>query len=156
MKKTLLFLCTALLIGSWGCSRSSMVEIGNECASLGFDRQTGRLVSFVEKSHSREFIDPSSVTSLPWQLDPAEPGSFNQDTGYKVTFRKHGKDCLDIFWEYGGESPLEVKMTVSLEKDRPLSHWRASFKGLKAICSDGVTYPVVSGLKEYANVLRTG
>ena len=151
MKKTLLFLCTALLIGSWGCSRSSMVEIGNECASLGFDRQTGRLVSFVEKSHSREFIDPSSVTSLPWRLDPAEPGSFNQDTGYKVTFRKHGKDCLDIFWEYGGESPLEVKMTVSLEKDRPLSHWRASFKGLKAICSDGVTYPVVSGLKEYAN-----
>ncbi|MBQ8061664.1 MAG: hypothetical protein IJ205_06985 [Bacteroidales bacterium] len=151
MKKILIFLCAALLIGPSGCSRSSLVEIGNDCASLGFDRQTGRLVSFVEKSHSREFIDPSAVTSLPWRLDPAEPGSFDQETGYKVTFRKHGRDCIDIFWEYGGESPLEVKMTVSLEKDRPLSHWRASFKGLQAICSDGVTYPVVSGLREYAN-----
>ena len=151
MNRSAFILSLVVLLGLSGCSRnaSGLVEIGNDKASLGFERSTGKLVSFFDKGNAYEFIDPSAVEGLPWKVDPADPGSFSQDADYKVTFRKHGNSQVDIRWKYKGDIPLDVKMTVSLEKDRPMAHWRASFKGLSGVRSDGVTYPVVTGLKAY-------
>lgn len=153
MNRSASILCVLALLAFSGCSGggSGIVEIGNDRASLGFERLTGRLVSFLDKDNDYEFIDPSAVEGLPWKVDPADPDSFSQDGEYKVTFRKRGRSRVDIRWKYKGDVPLVVRMTVSLEENRPMAHWRASFSGLKAIMSDGVTYPVITGVKPYAN-----
>lgn len=132
-----------------GCTRSDVVEIRGGGISLGFDRQTGRLVSFQDVGRSRELIDPSAVTGLPWRLEEVSSESA-LDHG-KVSFRKRGGGEMDISWTYGGECPVEVIVSVSLEKDRPVTHWRASYKGLKEAGCAGVTCPVISGIKAYDN-----
>ena len=134
MNRSASILCVLALLAFSGCSGggSGIVEIGNDRASLGFERLTGRLVSFLDKDNDYEFIDPSAVEGLPWKVDPADPDSFSQDGEYKVTFRKRGRSRVDIRWKYKGDVPLVVRMTVSLEENRPMAHWRASFSGLKA------------------------
>ena len=153
MNRPAFFLCILGLMVFSGCSRngSGLVEISNDKASLGFERGTGRLVSFVDKEKAYEFIDPAAVSGLPWKVDPADSVPFSQDGEYKVKFRKHGDSQVEIRWKYKGEIPLEVRMTVFLEEDRPMTHWRTSFSGLKAIRSSGVTCPVISGVKAYEN-----
>ena len=138
----------ALLALLCGCSRSGDVRISNSKASISFDRQTGKLISFVDKTNSTELIDPSAVNGLPWSLSPSESVD---DKEFKVSIKKRVRDRVEITWKGPGESPLEVHIDVSLEKDRPMSHWRASFSGLKSTGGSRVVCPVVSGLKPYPN-----
>ena len=131
MNRSLALFCSVLLLGSWGCARSELVEIKNDIFSIGFERQTGKLVSMVSRADSREFIDPSAVDGLPWRIENSSYEAVPVDGDCKVSFKKHGRDKLDITWKYEGENPFEVLVSVFLEKDSPMSHWRASFKGLK-------------------------
>ena len=122
---------TTLLLALGACSGvGKTVEISNGSLTVGFERSTGRLVSF---RGTRELIDSAAVEALPWKEETL------QSQPYTVSFRKHGARRVDILWLYPSK---EVRLEVSLEKDRPLSHWRLS---------PGVTGPVISGVKPYAN-----
>lgn len=151
MNRLVTSLCAALLLCAWGCARSELVEIKNDSFSLGFERQTGKLVSMVSKADSREFIDPSAVDGLPWRIENSSYEAVPVDGDCKVSFKRRGRDKLDISWKYEGENPFEVFVSVCLEKDRPMSHWRASFKGLKDTGCSRVTCPALSGVKVFDN-----
>ena len=149
MKKTMLIFAV-VLFGLAGCNRTGgLVEISNANLSLGFERQTGKLVSFVDKTKGVEMIDSAAVKGYPWRLAGEE--NFTQDAGYTVSFKKKNPESLNIVWKYAGENPVEVSMDVTLEKSRPMSHWRASFKGLEPVKCESVIYPVISGVKAYEN-----
>ncbi len=146
----LLSFCVAVAFLS-ACSSPDIIHIDSENISLGFERKTGKLVSFTDNRNDRELIDSSAVKGLPWKLTAADPDVFNQDEGYTVSFKKRGKSSVDIIWQYNAAVPLRVEMSVFIEKDKPMTHWRASFSGLKGVRSDEVCYPVVSGMYAYPN-----
>ena len=145
--KILLASVLALALFS-GCADPDIVTVSNSSLSLGFERRTGKLVSFFDKGSSRELIDPAAVDGLPWRLPSSE---VSEPEEYKVSFKKRGGNRLEILWKGVGDSPVEVLMGVSLEKGRPMSHWRASFSGLRGTGCSRVVYPVVSGVRSYAN-----
>ena len=152
MRRFYFIICALLLAGLWGCAGDpEVVQIANSKMSLGFERGTGKLLSFRDKGNDHEFIDPSAVTGLPWALSGADPGAFSQDGTCRVSFKRHGRSAVDIVWEYEGNVPLVVKLAVSLEKDRPMSHWNISLDCMKGTGIDGVVWPVVSGMKSYAH-----
>lgn len=153
MKKYLFSLLVPVIFCVSGCVRegSDLVTIQSPSISLGFERETGKLVSFVDKVGNKEFIDPDAVTGLPWKLAPSSANSFSQDAEHTVSFKKRGRNGIEVTYKYGGEAPLEVRLDVSLEKDRPMSHWKASFTGLKNTGSGEVSWPVVTGVKAYDN-----
>ena len=68
MKRILAISLFAMLLFAFGCSRSDMVRISNGKLTLGFERETGKLVSFLVTESSREMIDAQAVDSLPWAL----------------------------------------------------------------------------------------
>lgn len=146
-----LFLLTAILIGTLGCGRSDRVTIDNGCVSLGFERQTGKLVSFVNKVTDCDLIDLTAVESLPWSLSHGGGEVIPQNDPMDVQIKKKRKDQVRIVWIFGGEMPLEVKMDVWLEKGQPMSHWRTSFNGLINTRSSTVTAPVISGIRTFEN-----
>lgn len=152
MRKSLVFAVLSLLLPLLGCNSGGggTVRIGNGISSLGFDPSDGRLVSFIDKATGYEYIDSSAVASLPWRLYNEDCATDFLGRDGKVSFKRRGRNRLTILWEYGGEAPLKVRMEVSLEGNRPISHWRAAFTGLAANECDAVSYPVVSGLKPYA------
>ena len=134
-----------------GCAHSDLVSISNSSASLGFDRQTGKLVSFVNKEKDIELIDQASVEGLPWRLEAADPEALSGKGECRVSFKRHGRRGLDITYAYPGDNPLEARIQVSLDKERPMSHWRISLDGLDETMGGSVACPVVSGLKTVDN-----
>lgn len=149
MKRILAISFFAMLLFAFGCSRSDTVRISNGKLTLGFERETGKLVSFLVTESSREMIDAQAVDSLPWALLISDKKQSLDGRPCSVRFRKHGRDKVSIVWIYPGEASFEVQVDVSLEKGRPMSHWRASFKGLQGHRSARVSCPVVSGIKAY-------
>ena len=148
MKRILIL---AMLLCTVGCNRSDMVRISNGKVSLGFERQTGRLLSFRVADGAREMIDSSAVDGLPWALLLTDKKNDIKNLPYTVTFKKRGRDRVHIIWNYTGGAPFEVAVDVSLEKGRPMSHWRSSFKGLSGHESARVSCPVISGIRAYDN-----
>ena len=134
-----------------GCAHSDLVSISNSSASLGFDRQTGKLVSFVNKEEDIELIDQASVEGLPWRLEAADPEALSGKGECRVSFKRHGRSGLDITYAYPGDNPLEARIQVSLDKGRPMSRWRISLDGLDESFGGSVACPVVGGLKTVDN-----
>ena len=121
---------------------SGLVELSNGIISLGFERETGKLVSFESVKDNCELIDSASVISLPWRLGTLDTAK----TPAKVVFKRRNNKCLVIEWHYPA---FEACVKVRLDKDRPMSYWKASVKGLSSLDANSLSCPVVDGMKHY-------
>ncbi|MBR0532484.1 MAG: hypothetical protein IJJ96_07745, partial [Bacteroidales bacterium] len=95
MKKQTILLSLLASACLMGCYRSQVVELRSDSLSLGFDRQTGKLVSFKELNEYRELIDPMAVEGLPWSLEGVFSDAMSNADDYEVTFKRRGKGKMD-------------------------------------------------------------
>lgn len=146
-----MFLISGLSCTSTGLSEP-VISIDNGKIELGFERSTGKLISFSDIETSYNYIDSSAVEGLPWSLNVAAGSSPLGKLPTKVSFKKPDPFTLNIKWEQAdGTDGIKVLASVSLDKEKPLSYWNIKVEGMKEQNIQQVKFPVIAGIKDLGN-----
>ncbi|WP_099463989.1 DUF6259 domain-containing protein [Parabacteroides provencensis] len=155
--KTFIFfisICILLAFTS-GCTNTlhgDVVSIDNGKIKLGFERSTGKLISFSDIATSYEYIDSAAVEGLPWLLDVAAGTPAPEKLPTKVSFQKPDPLTLNIEWQQAdGTNGLKVIASVSLDKEKALSYWNIKVEGMGEQNIQNVKFPVIAGIKDLGN-----
>jgi hypothetical protein len=153
----LFVLIPVLLVAFYSCetryTSGDVVFIENGKIKLGFEKRTGRFVSFTDVENSCEFIEGTLVDELPWEIKfhSSSPESAQDDPIIPSKFRFSKPDplTLTLTWEgFDGIKGLRVEAKVSLGPEKALSYWRIEVDGLEGTIVENVLFPVVKGIKE--------
>jgi hypothetical protein len=132
-----------------------VLTIRNGLLELGFDRQTGALISFHDLFNSYEYLDTSVSASSPWLIEIRNSESkYTLDiNNAPLTFqyKKINPHSLVLTWEkfYGLDDykDLKVTTTINLEQDKASSAWNIAIMGVGNGIIDKVVFPRITGIK---------
>lgn len=138
----------ALVFGS--CSMHpdslSIVSIDNGSLCLGFDAETGHLVSL--RDGGEEYIDSTAVTTLPWVLHQMSGASKALQLPTALNIKRLSKRQLQLHWtQADGAQGLEVKVLVELERKRSLSYWSIEVLNAEGLALSEIHFPYITGIK---------
>ena len=142
-----LWLLAGLIVA--GCSPAADAVLENDALRLVFSRENGSLVSLYNVREGIEHLDSAKAAAQPlWALEymPGYDEAANLPT--KVSFRKSGKDVLEIRWsqEAGSVGP-EFRARVRLKKDRPsLAEWYLEVDGIEGLGIKSIQFPRICGV----------
>ncbi|NLB26595.1 MAG: hypothetical protein GX820_07885, partial [Bacteroidales bacterium] len=156
----LFLLIPVLLFAFYGCKNSTgsgdIVFIENGKLKLGFEKNTGKFVSFTDVENSYEFIDKNIVDRLPWEIKfhsiPAESGETSKIAPFRFKFSKPDPLTLILKWEgFEKTQNLSVKAKISLDPEKALSYWGVEVGGIEGTLIENLFFPVIKGIKEMGN-----
>jgi len=135
--------------------RSGLLRLGNKLVELGFDTETGALVSLLDKRSGCELLRhrdaPRSLLRL-MLLDVAtrEFVALDSADAREVGWQTEATDArAALRMRVAGfpESTVEVETTVALEAGSALSTWRLRVTGVgPGLSAHQCTCPIVVGL----------
>lgn len=144
------FVFFAALLGLLACSGPVEGVLENDDIRLVFSKDNGALVSLYNVREGVEHLDSAMAAAQPlWEFDYM-PGSGREAVlPAEVSFRRKGKDCLQILWSQpSGASGVEVMATVRLKKDRPsLAEWVLEARGLDSLEVMDIKFPLIGGIR---------
>lgn len=159
MKKYLSIIISLCFIVSLTQCKSNLtsgdtVFIENGKIRLGFDKNTGKFVSFSDVNSSNEFIESTAVNELPWTINvhhptgtkplSAKPSKFTYSTPTPLT--------LILRWEKFEEmDDFSVEATVTIDSDKALSYWNIKTEGITGMSVENLVFPQIQGIKDLGN-----
>lgn len=128
------------------CSTAADGVLENQDIRLVFSKENGSLVSLYNVREGVEHLDPSLAAIQPlWEFDYMPGSEKTAVLPAEVSFKKKGKDGLQIIWSQ--PSGVEVKVSVRLKKDRPsLAEWYLEAKGLDSLEVMDIKFPLIGGI----------
>lgn len=140
----------ALALVVWVCTMTASAEIvtiGNGRIALSADGD-GNVVSLRNLSNGTEMVDTAAPTERLWQVH--EPEGRLADFGVgKPTVEKVDDLTLKIVWS--GDSGFVFVAQVEIDKEKPLTYWSMSMKGVGKRDLIDVEYPIVARLRDMGN-----
>lgn len=132
-----------------------IVSVENGKIKLGFERGTGKFVSFFDLNNTFEFVERSVVAQLPWKMNVHQSSI---DTGnlqinpLKFSISKPNSLTLLLKWEkFEGQKELSVLVRVRLDENKALSYWNIRVEGMKDILLENLEFPRIDGIKDMGN-----
>jgi hypothetical protein len=107
-----------------------IIFIENGKIKLGFEKGTGRFVSFSDLKTSLEFIDPRVVEGLPWEINvhpSSSLGSLIKNPRGTLTAGNAG--IRQMSWSYPGALTMQV-----------IAFYSPDIQGFYAACNDSLSY----------------
>ncbi|SHG03754.1 hypothetical protein SAMN05444274_1248 [Mariniphaga anaerophila] len=153
---SLLIMSLCIIVFFTECKSNSspgeIVFIENGKIKLGFEKETGKFISFSDVGHSYEFIERNMVKGLPWEVNfhSSSAGSESSSGIFptKFSFSKSNELTLNLEWEgFEGMKELKVKAEVSLDPDKALSYWSIKAEGIKGNLIKSIDFPRIQGIK---------
>lgn len=158
MKYFLLFISTCILVftlhGNNKTTSRELISIQNGKIKLGFDKKTGKFISFTDILTSYDFIESNLVTELPWKINYTsfQKDSINYKVPLKFTFTKPNSLTLELLWEnFDGIKDYNIKAEIRLDENEALSYWNIAIEGISENIIENVVFPSISGLKDLGN-----
>jgi hypothetical protein len=158
MKKKAIFLsalisCGLIFLLNNQCvhrdDQDKIIFIENGKIKVGFEKSTGKLVSFA----AHEYIDPQIVDGLPWEVrvhpSSNHPAKIGEIIPSNFRYSKPDPFCIRLKWRGIPEMKgVEIEAEISLDQNNALSYWKINIKGAKGKQIAGVVFPKISGIKE--------
>lgn len=159
MKKYLSIIISLCFIISLTQCKSNLtsgntVFIENGKIRLGFDKKTGKFISFSDVNNSYEFIERNAVDELPWTVNLYQPTGTKplSATPSKFTFSKPTPSTLILKWEeFEGMDDFSVKATVTIDSQKALSYWNIKTEGITGLLIENLIFPRIQGIKDLGN-----
>lgn len=132
-----------------------IVSVENGKIKLGFEKGTGKFVSFSDLNNTFEFVERSVVAQLPWKMNihSSSTGTGNlQIKPLKFSISKPNSLTLLLKWEkFEGQKELSVLVRVRLDENKALSYWNIRIEGMKDILLENLEFPRIDGIKDMGN-----
>lgn len=126
------------------------VRLSNGHLRVGVDRQTGRLVEFVDLRTGQDFVVQGVDRGTPWQLTLAGEDSF-LTAGDAGTFQWEtaGDGALRVTWrDFGVAAAPDLRVVVSIElaNGESMSEWDIAVESLGDLGIEDIRFPRVPSL----------
>ena len=148
MKIRLLVILSSCL--ALACSRTTEPVLENDYVRFEFSKENGALISMYNVKDNVEHIDSAKAADLSlWNLEYMPGYSPAESLPTSVSFRKKGKDCLEIAWrQENGVAGPEFKAVIRLKKDRPsLAEWYFQADGIEGLGIKSVHFPRINAIR---------
>lgn len=130
------------------------IILKNNKVALKFSSENGAFISMEDLSIQKIISNSEqSEDNSPWELDFDRTGKSRILTVDDFSqFRYHNPDqnTLVLLWNNPKDrsnGSLDIKATIKLEENNPLSSWHIAVKGLEGKILTKVTFPKISGLE---------
>jgi len=133
-----------------------IISIENGKIKLGFEKGTGKLISFSDQVNSSEFISRNLVNGLPWKVNfysaSSDSESFHKIKPGKFSYLKPDPLTLILKWEkFEGMKDFSIQAKITLDKDKALSFWNIHIVGMKETQIENLVFPKIDGIKDLGN-----
>lgn len=157
MKKHIVYLWFVLLplFLLSGCrpqTAGKIVSISNGKIALGFDRESGVLLSFRDLTHRHEFLETDLSGRCIWKIDflrGSGPETIDGADAGRFQLSRPGLLSLILTWDdFAGNKGIKIKAVVKLDEDRPLSYWKISVSGIEGEKITKVIFPKIAAIRD--------
>lgn len=130
------------------------VSIENGKLRIGFDKESGCLVTFEDLATKTELLDrEENEFYSPWELElfhPSQVKKVDNRASTHFSFRKVSDQQIVLEWsQFSTPNPaIKVIVMVSLDKEKPMSYWKISLEGIKGEKISQLSFPRIAYLKE--------
>ncbi|MEL7587808.1 MAG: DUF6259 domain-containing protein [Prolixibacteraceae bacterium] len=130
-----------------------IVFIENGKIKLGFEKGTGKFVSFSDMNDSYDFITRNLVDGLPWEVNfqtsSTDPAPNSKVNPLKFSFLKPDPRTIILKWEkFEGMKDFVIQAKVSLDEDKALSYWNIHVEGIQGGLIENLIFPRIIGIKD--------
>jgi len=128
---------------------TSVISISNGKIKLGFDKVSGKLISFQNVKTSYDYISQKAVNGVPWRLIVAKGQPAIENIPTQVVLAKTSPLSLEMKWRQTTDKKgPEVIVSVSLDNNKALSYWNIKVNNIKGFHIESVQFPVFEGIKD--------
>ncbi|HLF35308.1 MAG TPA: DUF6259 domain-containing protein [Cyclobacteriaceae bacterium] len=148
-----------LLISLISCKDplNETIYINNGKIELGFDKNSGKLVSFRDLISSFDILDSGTDQGSPWEIEfltKTRSGRADNSLSTQFKYSKSGPSSIILQWRDFKEvdyKDLIVTVRIRLDEDKPLSYWNISVEGIKGLAIRRVIFPKIPGIRRMPN-----
>lgn len=132
--------------------KTSVISISNGTIKFGFDKTSGKLLSFQNVKTSYDYINQEAVNDVPWKLNVAKGQAAIVNMPTQVVLTKISPLSLEIKWKQANDKKgPEVIVSVSLDKNKALSYWNVKVNKIRGCHIENVQFPILYGIKDLGN-----
>ena len=138
-------------------NQSGEISIENAHLLISFDRNTGALMEFTDKTNSHAFLAESATACTIWEVERSGDTGIEKITmpsASEFSFSKPDPLTIILSWNNFRDianANFSITAEVRLDAQKALSYWKLRIHGKEGSEIHRVVFPRVSGIKDIGN-----